>query len=306
MNKQRLLKLLEILKRNTDIDHKLNIDELINLLSLEEISVSNRKTLYDDFKTISDSSYDIEYDKGYYLSEAPFSLSEIKIIIDSINSLKNLDDKFLNDLKDKLYSFISIYEEKDLKKLEYHIKHSDKRFINRLEDSLDSIRNNKMMIIKRTNKDEELIAPIFLYRLNDYYYLYYHYPNNDKIYHTRFDNIQAIKLSDIDNDINISINKIKEYLEQSSNAFYSKKAETITFKIINDSDYLRSRLMDDFSNIVFTKDGFSIKASINEAFYSKLVSYSTDIKISDKDIADKYISYLNNIIRSNQENRNKK
>ena len=41
---------------------------------------------------------------------------KIKIIIDSLNSLKNLDDRFLKKLKDKLYSFISIYEEKDLKK----------------------------------------------------------------------------------------------------------------------------------------------------------------------------------------------
>ena len=300
MNKQRLLKLIEILKKYTDIEHKLSINQIISLLEEENISINNRKTIYDDFKILNEFGFDIEYDNGYYLLEAPFNLSEIKIIIDSLNSLKNLDYKFLNQISDKLYSFISIYETKDLKKLEYHNKHSDKKFINRLEDTLQAIRNKSSLLIQRNDKDEELIIPLFLYRQNDYYYLYYHYLNSDKIYHTRFDNILNMKLTNDTDDINISVNKVIEHINESSNAFYKGKSQIIKFKIINDSNYLRSRLLDDFSNIVFTKDGFSLKASINDVFFSKLSSYADDIKISDRSIADKYIAYLNKIIIQNQ------
>lgn len=300
MNKQRLLKLIEILKKYTDIEHKLSINQIISLLEEENISINNRKTIYDDFKILNEFGFDIEYDNGYYLLEAPFNLSEIKIIIDSLNSLKNLDYKFLNQISDKLYSFISIYETKDLKKLEYHNKHSDKKFINRLEDTLQAIRNKSSLLIQRNDKDEELIIPLFLYRQNDYYYLYYHYLNSDKIYHTRFDNILNMKLINDTDDINISVNKVIEHINESSNAFYKGKSQIIKFKIINDSNYLRSRLLDDFSNIVFTKDGFSLKASINDVFFSKLTSYADDIKISDRSIADKYIAYLNKIIIQNQ------
>lgn len=299
-NKKRILQLIEILKKNTDMDHKLSLNEIASLLEEQGIDIQNRKTLYDDFKALSDFGYDVDYNNGYYLTEAPFTLSEVKIIIDSLNSLKNLDDSLLIKINNKLYSFISDYEEKLLRKLEYRNKHSDRKFIHRLEDTLEAINNNKTLIISRPNKDEEEICPLFLYRNNDYYYLYYHYLANEKIYHTRFDNILNAKITNNDNDINISRNKIIETINESSNAFYSSKAELIKFKIVNDTEYLRTRLTDDFANIVFTANGFSIKASVNNAFFSKLTSYGDDIKISDKKIADQYIKFLNTIITRNK------
>lgn len=299
-NKKRILQLIEILKKNTDMDHKLSLNEIASLLEEQGIDIQNRKTLYDDFKALSDFGYDVDYNNGYYLTEAPFTLSEVKIIIDSLNSLKNLDDSLLIKINNKLYSFISDYEEKLLRKLEYRNKHSDRKFIHRLEDTLEAINNNKTLIISRPNKDEEEICPLFLYRNNDYYYLYYHYLANEKIYHTRFDNILNAKITNNDNDINISRNKIIETINESSNAFYSSKAELIKFKIVNDTEYLRTRLTDDFANIVFTTNGFSIKASVNNAFFSKLTSYGDDIKISDKKIADQYIKFLNTIITRNK------
>ena len=300
MHRERLLKLLEILIKYTDMDHKLTINEIVDQLNEQDILVSNRKTLYEDFKLLSKMGYEIEYDNGYYLLEAPFSLSEIKILIDSLNSLKNLDDHFLKELKKKLYNFVSIYEAKQLKRLEYQNKHTDRKFLNRLEDVLTALNNNKALIVKRINKnDEEEIFPIFLYRQNDYYYLYYHYPNSDKIYHARFDNILGSKLSDKDNDISIPINKIIEHIDESSSSFHVGKGKLIKFEIIDDSPYLRQRLENDFPNLIFTKKGFSIKASINDAFFTKLVSYSEQIKISDKNIADQYISFLNKIIIRN-------
>ena len=299
MNKQRVLELIKIMQRKTDIDHSLTIKEIISELQKKDIYTSNRKTLYDDFYYLSQYDYEIENENGnYYLCDAPFSLSEIKIIIDSINSLKNLDDKFLNNLKDKLYNFISEYESTYLKKLEYHNKHSDKNFINRLEDCLQAIKNNYKIIINyRGNKQE--IFPIFIHRQNDYYYLYYHYPDNEKIYHLRFDNINSINLSNEKDNIIISKEKIINHINESTSSFYSQKAKLIKMTICKDSEYLRNRLSDDFNNLVFTKNGFSIKASVNDAFFSKLVSYKDQIKIEDKQIAKQYKEFLKIIIQNN-------
>lgn len=299
-NKKRLLQLIEILRKNSDMDHKLSLSEISSLLEKENIDIQNRKTLYDDFKALSEYGYEVEYDGGYYLTESPFTVSEVKIIIDSLNSLKNLDDALLNKVTNKLYSFISDYEEKLLRKLEYHNKHSDRKFIHRLEDTLEAINFNKTIIISRPNKDEEEICPIFLYRNNDYYYLYYHYLNNEKIYHVRFDNILSMKITNNSNDINISKSRIIETINESSNSYYSNKAELVKFKIIKDSEYLRMRLTDDFPNAIFTKDGFTIKASVNDVFFSKITSYADDIKISDTKIADQYVKFLNKIIIRNK------
>ena len=87
-NKNRLLKLLDILKRYSDMDHKLSLNEIASYLEEAGITIQNRKTLYDDFKVLSDYGFDIEYDNGYYLIDAPFSLSEIKIISDSHSHLE--------------------------------------------------------------------------------------------------------------------------------------------------------------------------------------------------------------------------
>ncbi|MBO4918712.1 MAG: WYL domain-containing protein [Erysipelotrichaceae bacterium] len=305
MNKKRLLKLLEIFRRDSDMDHRLNLNQIVSLLEEDGISVANRKTLYDDIREISDDIGEIEYDSGYYLEEAPFSLSEIKIIVDSLNSLKNLDEKFLDDLKEKLYSFISKYQADFLEDLEYQSSHSDRKFLNRLEDSLYAIRNRRMLYVKRKNRNEEEIAPVFLHRQNDYYYLYYHYPEKDKIYHMRFDNIVSSRLSDSQDTLTIPKSRIIDHIKESTNAFYSGKTQTVVAEIVEDSEVLRSRLQDDFPNIVFTRNGFSLKASISDVFFSRLTAYGDQIKISDRNIADKYIAYLNKIItRNSPERRN--
>ena len=299
-NKKRLLALIGILRENTDMDHQLSLGQIAELLEEKEIKIADRKTLYDDFAILSDAGYEVEYDKGYYLEEAPFSLSEVKILSDSLNSLKNLDDHFLSGLNSKLYSFLSVYEADSLKKLEYHNRHTDSRFIHRMEDTLHAISEQHTLIIERNKKEEEEIIPLFLHRSNDYYYLYYCYPEKKKIYHTRFDNIRSMKLTDRSCDLDISKSEIIEHIEESTNSYFSGKPETIRFEIIHDSDYLRSRLRDDFSSVIFTRKGFSLKASVSDVFYAKLTSYKDDIKISDPKIAEDYIAFLNSIIIRNK------
>lgn len=300
-NKKRLLQLIAILQKNSDIDHKLSLNEIASLLQESGIEIQNRKTLYDDFKILNDYGYIVEYENGYYLEEAPFSTSEIKIITDALNSLECLDDNLLNRLNDKLYSFISFKEEKLLKDLEYRNKHSNKKLINRIEDALDSLRRNKTLIIKRNkSKQEEEICPIFLHRDNNNYYLYYHYLNNEKIYHVRFDNILSAKVSENDIDFKIAKTKIIEMINESTNSFYSKKAERVDIEIVNEQPYFENQLVKDFPNLIRTKTGFSIKTSVNNLFFSKLVAYGDDIKISDKSIAEEYCKYLKSIITRNK------
>ena len=155
------------------------------------------------------------------------------------------------------------------------------------------------MIARKKHQNEE-IAPLFLYRENEHYYLYYHYPGSEKIYHLRFDHIDDIKLTENDDDLTISRDRIISLINESTNAFHSSKTQTIRFLILNDSDSLRNRLQDDFSNLIFTRNGFSIKASVNEVLFAKLTGYGTDIKISDENIAHEYTEHLNKIIRNNR------
>lgn len=298
-NRKRLLLILEFLKKNSDGDNRVSREDISSYLENEGLNPPNRKTIYEDIKLLNSMGYDIEYDdKGYYLLEAPFSLSEIKIIQDSLNSLKNFDIDLLHNLNDKLYSFISYNEEMILDKLSYQSKHKDKKLLQRLDLILEAINSKVAIIIKRKNNNKEKIYPIFLHRSNDYYYFYYHYENNDSIYHYRFDNILDLSLTDEVDSISISKNLILENIEASSNSFYKGKSESVTLLVKDEKEYIHERLTDDFPNAIKTKDGYSIKVNINNIFFSKLVSYGKSIVIKEKDIAKRYQNFLYDILNN--------
>ena len=296
-NKARILLLIKILRKYSNSDKHLKLNEICNLLENEGIKVDNRKTLYDDFKILNNYGINVEYDNGYYLLEAPFNLSEIKIIQDSIYSLKSIDKRLLDNLNNKLYSFISHDEEKLLETLKYTDKHKDKKFLQRMEDILEAIRLNKAVMIKRKNGKKEEIFPVFVHRKNDYYYFYYHYENNEKLYHFRFDNINDVTILDKVDNLNIKRKNIIDTIEASSNSYFKENASLILIEILNDSNNIKQRILDDFPNAIETKAGFSIKISINEIFFSKLLAYGDNIKIKDKDTAGRYKEYLKKVIK---------
>lgn len=291
-NKKRILYLIEILKKNSNFDKHLSLDEIISLLEHKNIRVDNRKTLYDDFKILNECGVNVEYDNGYYLLDCPFNLSEIKIIQDSINSLKNLDTSFKNDLNNKLYSFISSDEEKLLEEIKYTNTQKTQKLLPKMEDVLEAIRTHKMISITTKNNQIQDIFPIFIHRANDYYYFYFHYQDNTKIYHYRFDNIKDVLIKDTLDNINIPTKKIINHINESSNSFYTKETTKVN---ISFNPNIIDRLYDDFPGIIINKDKATLFVSINQIFFSKILAYGNEIKISDETIAYQYVEYLKSI-----------
>lgn len=296
-NKKRILALIQILRRKTDANRRLKLDEIINELNKQGVEVNNRKTLYDDFKILNEFDINIEYDNGYYLIDAPFNLSEIKIIVDSINSLKNLDTSFLNSLNDKMYGFVSEDDEKLLEKLKYVSKHRDSKLLMHMEDIIEAIKNENSVIIEtKNNSERKEIFPIFLHRANDYYYFYCHYLGSNKIYHYRFDNIKNIELTNNKDTITITRKTIIDKIEESSKSYSSGNNDMVIVELKNNDQRLIERFLDDFPNAIHTKDGFALKVDLNNVFYSKLVEYENNIIIKNKDVAKRFKNYLKSII----------
>lgn len=296
-NKKRLLALIEILRRYSNEEKHLKLSEIISYLEQKDISVNNRKTLYDDFKTLNECDINVEHDNdGYYLLDAPFNLSEIKIIQDSIYSLKNLDKNFINDLNKKLYTFISYDEEELLESLKYENRHKDKKLLHQMESILDAIKRNRMISVKRNGGKSENVFPVFIHRANDYYYFYYHYKDSRKLYHFRFDSIATINIKDEIDELNITRKEILDKINESSNSFAKNDSSEIKIKVLNDNENIISRFKDDFPNVIINDDIVSIKVSLNNVLYSKLFAYGNNIKIIDKKIADKYETYLKEVL----------
>lgn len=87
--KLKLLYLLRILQKETDEEHYLNSQQLIERLEKYDIS-AERKSIYDDIARLTDFGYDIIHVKtkggsGYYMGSREFELAELKLLVDFIH-----------------------------------------------------------------------------------------------------------------------------------------------------------------------------------------------------------------------------
>ena len=312
-NKRRLLSLLKILISETDRDNPISESDLKRLLNEEGISINNRKTLYEDIKTLIDFDVDVYYDTkkhGYYLEEAPFSLIEIKILLDHVNSLKNFDGK--DKLQTKLLGFISSSERQLLKdnqllireakaskskekRPEYFYKYTDK-----LDIILESIKYHHYLNIIYNNK-EYTVNPYFLYYSDSKYYLYVKFDDNKDIYQYRLDRITYLKPTDKTYKIdNKALEQIKRRIKTSTDNYSKKDITIIKLEMSRNYNELAMRLNDDFpEHYLDNRGNLILEYSINQIFFSKLVSYGTDLKIIEpQDVIKQYNDYLKKIINN--------
>ena len=118
--KRKLLVLLEILARETDEKHPLSVPQLVEKLQ-EHGVVAERKSVYDDLNTLNnlpDTKYEIVQQRGrgggYYMTDAPFELAELKLLVDAVYASKFITARKSKILIDKLGQFTSTYRQEEL------------------------------------------------------------------------------------------------------------------------------------------------------------------------------------------------
>lgn len=302
MNKKRIIALLFIFYRYSDRDNHLSINEILNILAEEyDIYEANRKTIYDDIKILNSfEGINIILDANkYHLDEQLFTSGEIKILIDSLSSLKNVDEKCYQKISKKLSSLLSLHEQDKIKGLDVSIKRTNQQhFIDNVNTILQAINQNKSLNAKIRNKVAD-INPYFLYRANDYYYLFYTYLDSDRIYKVRFDHMNDIIISDNTFKQAVAKDKILDIINESTKFYHRQNVQKIVLEIIDDSENTYLRLLDDFSNIIINqkKKLAYLKLSINDVLFSKLTAYQNKIKILEpSELIGIYQDYLNSII----------
>lgn len=94
--KQKLLYLLKFFYEETDEEHALTVNQIIDKLEQNGISAA-RRSIYDDIRTLQDFGIDIVMRKSktceYFLGSRLFETSELKILIDNIQSSRFITKK---------------------------------------------------------------------------------------------------------------------------------------------------------------------------------------------------------------------
>ena len=121
--KLKLFYLLKIMMEKTDEDHRLTVNEI--LAELEKYDVTaERKTIYKDMEALEVMDIEIESEKEgrsnyYHVTNRPFELPELKLLVDAIQSSKFITEKKSNELIKKLENLVSKYEARELQRQVY-------------------------------------------------------------------------------------------------------------------------------------------------------------------------------------------
>ena len=105
LNRIRLLRIWEILNRETDEEHPMGTETLRQKLLEGGIDV-HRSTLYEDIKLLNESGYEIMTRRGrsnqYYVMDRKFSNPEVHILMDAVQAASFITEKKTVELVDKI------------------------------------------------------------------------------------------------------------------------------------------------------------------------------------------------------------
>ncbi len=211
--KLKILYLAQILLENTDEDHDITLQEIIDKLSANNVT-AERKSLYDDIAQLDDFGIKIkktQYGKTfhYQVVNRNFEIAELKLLADSVASAKFITEKKSNELIKKIEHLASKHEASKLQRQVY-VAGRVKSMNNDIMENVDAIHNaisQNLMIsfqyfqwnIKkqpelRRGGDRYVISPWGLSWDDENYYLVGYDSEADKIKHYRVDKMLHIKI----------------------------------------------------------------------------------------------------------------
>lgn len=148
-NKIKILKIWELLNELTDPEHQITTQQLIDELSALGIS-SERRTVYRDIETLIDNGYEVFkgrswHDNTYYVKHRRFSVSEVKIIMDAVQSAAFIPQDKTEVLLDKLAELSGKYKAQLLKRNAVQfltVKHRNDDIFSNIEAAETAIENH--------------------------------------------------------------------------------------------------------------------------------------------------------------------
>lgn len=225
--KLKLLYLTKIFMEKTDESHALTLAEITTLLNGYEVT-ADRKTLYLDFEELKHYGLDIISEQRsktvvYYLASRDFELTELKLLVDSVQSSKFITEKKSNSLIKKLESLVSEHESKQLHRqviTSGRVKTMNESILINVDSIHSAINNNRQISFQyfqwTPDKQRELrhdgqqytISPWHLVWDNENYYMIGYDSDSEMIKHFRVDKMLRISSG---NEKREGLKKMKEF-----------------------------------------------------------------------------------------------
>ena len=314
--KLKLLYLYQFLLKNTDENHSVTINEIIDHLADNDIS-AERKSLYNDIEMLGLFGVDIEKNKskttGYYIASRDFELPELKLLVDLVQSSKFLNsDRSLKLIK-KLEGLCSKYDAASIQahvnfqnpvknRNDYNVYYNVDAIYNAILEN----KNIKFLYFKynskkqkeyRRNKSFHKVCPIELMWDNENYYLICLDCEYNQIRQYRVDRMEKIKLLEESRTTLTQLDE-KRIAKFESSLFSMFGGEFETVKL-NFDDSLANVAIDRFgSDVIMINNNngtFTIncEVAVSSQFFGWIAGLGKQVKIeSPENVKTQYRNFL--------------
>lgn len=213
--KIKMLKLVEILNRESDEEHPLPTHKLINRLAEYGITC-DRRTLYKDMALLNELGYEVmsvvvNRENAYYVDDRGFSVPELKILIDAVQAAAFITESKTQELVKKIADLGGEYKSELLRNniICFNTsKHTNEQIYYNVERLETAVREHKKASffyfdlnencekVFRKNKQRYVVEPMALVFNEDNYYLMCYSSKYDNICNYRIDRMEQVEVTD--------------------------------------------------------------------------------------------------------------
>jgi len=304
--KIKLLKLLELLRQETDEQHPLTTMDICNRLGAMGISCE-RRTLSKDVALLNEQGYEVMWrwvgkEKGYYIEDRSFSIPELKILIDAIQASSFITEKKTADLIGKIANLGGSHRAELLQGNMVCFntrKHSNESIYYNVNSLEDAIQRQKKVLFRYFDLDERgqkvyrrdghryVVEPVALVFNEDNYYLVVYSSRHDNTANYRVDRMDHVEvLSDAVSEKAISLRGgVAEYTEQA----FKMYGGTPTDIVIEFENQLIGAVYDKFGeDTQMMRSGenkciATVKVQISPTFWGWLFQFAGLMKVISPD-----------------------
>ncbi|HUM84323.1 MAG TPA: WYL domain-containing protein [Lachnospiraceae bacterium] len=319
--KRSVLYLQKILREETDAQHPLTAEELLQHLDAYGID-AGCKNIYDSIKALQESGIDIrrrdKAPKGYYLATRPLELPELKLLVDAVQVSRFITEESSRQLIKKLEHFTNSNEAGALQRQVYvgnRLKTENEdifRNINEIHAALSqnskvSFQYLEWTVLKKLipKHDGQLytVSPLTLTWADENYYLIAYAPEHKGIRHYRVDKMKGLRATGEKRDEALCC-KTFDVASYNNMTFgmYGGRPETVTLSCANQ---LAGPIIDRFgTDTMMIPKGAEhfhaiVHVNVSPQFYGWIFGLGAGVKIvGPADVRDEYKEFL----RENLEN----
>lgn len=323
--KIKLVKILEILRQDSDEDHYLESTEILTKLKAMGIEC-DRRTLYGDIDVLNDFGYEVLCEKTpgkankYCVADRNFDVPELRILMDAVQASRFITPKKTDVLLDKIADLGGSHRAELLRSelVQFNtVKSNNESIFYSISEIGQAIENDKKVSFKyftygidhgkvyrfdaKRNEDKRyFVNPVATVYDDENYYLIGYYGNFSNLVHFRIDRMDSVRMvAEQPKDPYKGNAMDLQHHKKTLFSMYQGGEQEVEFLA---EDSILDPLFDKFGDKVqITKDGennirFKANVQLSPTFFGWCLSFGDKLKITaPQDVVEQIKEYIQKI-----------